>query len=110
MFLGGKFGFLLKGGWTMNAKQPVAVPLHHWINYPFRALHLTRLSARLLPALIFFSACAVTSAQQAIKTGPEVGSTLPSFEALDQNGRLQNLQSILGPKGALLVFYRSADW
>ena len=71
---------------------------------------LTRLSARLLPALIFFSACAVTSAQQAIKTGPEVGSTLPAFEALDQNGRLQNLQTILGPKGALLVFYRSADW
>ena len=71
---------------------------------------LTRLSARLLPVLIFFSACAVTSAQQAIKTGPEVGSTLPALEAPDQNGRLQNLQTILGPKGALLVFYRSADW
>jgi hypothetical protein len=71
---------------------------------------LTRLGARLLPALIFFSACAVTSAQQAIKTGPEVGSTLPAFEARDQDGRLQNLQTILGPKGALLVFYRSADW
>ena len=75
-----------------------------------RALHLTRRRARLLPALIFFSACAVTSAQQAIKTGPEVGSTVPAFEAPDQNGRLQNLQSILGPKGALLAFYRSADW
>jgi hypothetical protein len=71
---------------------------------------LTRQSARLLPALIFFSACAVTSAQQAIKTDPEVGSTLPAFEAPDQNGRLQNLQSILGPKGALLVSCRSADW
>ena len=71
---------------------------------------LARLSGRLLPALIFFSACAVTSAQQAIKTGPEVGSTLPAFEAPDQNGQLQNLQTILGPKGALLVFYRSADW
>ena len=71
---------------------------------------LTRLSGRLLPALIFFSACAVISAQHAIKTGPEVGSTLPAFEAPDQNGQLQNLQTILGPKGALLVFYRSADW
>jgi cytochrome oxidase Cu insertion factor (SCO1/SenC/PrrC family) len=69
------------------------------------------LRARLLAALMFFSACTVTSAaQQAIKTGPEVGSMLPSFEAPDQNGRLQHLQSIRGPKGALLVFFRSADW
>ena len=94
----------------MNTRHRVAISLRHWINYPLRALHLTCRSARLLPVLIFFSACAVTSAQQAIKTGPEVGSTVPSFEAPDQNGRLQNLQTILGPKGALLVFYRSADW
>ena len=42
-------------------------------------------------ANLIFSACAVTWAQQAIKTGPEVGSTLPSFEAPDQNGRLAEL-------------------
>lgn len=73
--------------------------------------HMTALGTRMLPALIFFSACTVTSAaQQAIKTGPEVGSMLPSFEAPDQNGRLHDLKSILGPKGALLVFFRSADW
>jgi len=81
----------------MNTKRPVAIPLLAGIHYP-------------LQALIVFSICTVTFAQQAIKTGPEVGSTLPSFEAADQNGRTQNLQSILGPKGALLVFYRSADW
>ena len=61
-------------------------------------------------ALILFAAGTVGFAQQAIKTGPEVGGTLPSFEALDQNGRPQDLKSILGPKGALLVFFRSADW
>jgi hypothetical protein len=66
--------------------------------------------ARLRLALILFAACSVAFAQQAIKTGPEVGSTVPSFEALDQNGRPQNLKSILGPRGALLVFFRSADW
>jgi hypothetical protein len=110
MFWGGKLEFREKGGRYMNTKHPVAIPLRHGINYPLRALRLTRLSARLLPALIFFLACPITSAQQAIKTGPEVGSTLPSFEAPDQNGRLENLQTILGPKGALLVFYRSADW
>jgi hypothetical protein len=88
----------------------MAIRLHQWINYPLRALAWTSLSTPLLPALIFFSACAITSAQQAIKTGPEVGATLPSFQAPDQNGRPQNLTSVLGPKGALLVFYRSADW
>jgi len=87
-----------------------ASPLRHAANPPRRGLRLTRLVARLLPALIFFSACAVSSAQQAIKTGPEVGSTVPMFEAPDQNGQRQNLKSILGPKGAMLVFYRSADW
>jgi hypothetical protein len=28
----------------------------------------------------------------------------------DQNGKTWTLQSIIGPKGAMLVFYRSADW
>jgi len=94
----------------MNTKHPVAGELCDWNNYTLQTLRFTRLRTHLVPALIFFSTCAVASAQQAIKTGPEVGSTLPSFEAPDQNGRAQNLQSVLGPKGALLVFYRSADW
>ena len=94
----------------MTAKPRVSRPLRRGIDYRLHALPWTRLSARLLPVLILFSACAVTWAQQAIKTGPEVGSSVPSFEAPDQNGRLQNLKSILGPKGALLVFFRSADW
>jgi hypothetical protein len=47
---------------------------------------------------------------QNIKTGPAVGSALPDFSAPDQSGRTQTLKSIMGPKGAMLVFYRSADW
>lgn len=94
----------------MNVKNAVAIPLRHASKPPVRALRLRRLGARLLPALIFFSACAVSSAQQAIKTGPEVGSTVPTLEAPDQNGQPQSLKSILGPNGAMLVFYRSADW
>ena len=46
----------------------------------------------------------------AVKSGPEVGSPMPGFEAPDQNGKLHTLKSLLGPKGAVLVFYRSADW
>jgi hypothetical protein len=47
---------------------------------------------------------------QKISTGPEVGSTLPDFTAQDQAGRTQTLKSIMGTKGAMVVFYRSADW
>jgi AhpC/TSA family len=46
----------------------------------------------------------------AIHTGPEVGAKFPDFEAADQNGRTHKLASLLGPKGAVLVIYRSADW
>ncbi len=45
-----------------------------------------------------------------IRTGPGVGSPVPKFEAQDQHGRVRTLESISGPKGALLVFFRSADW
>jgi len=47
---------------------------------------------------------------QKISTGPEVGSIVPEFAAPDQAGRMQTLKSIMGPKGAMLVFVRSADW
>ena len=43
-------------------------------------------------------------------SGPAVGTAVPQFLLPDQNGSVHTLQSILGPKGALLVFYRSADW
>ena len=42
--------------------------------------------------------------------GIPVGSKIPAFEAMDQKGIVQTFESIRGPKGAFLVFYRSADW
>lgn len=44
------------------------------------------------------------------KLGPQVGQAVPDFNLRDQNGKTWTLQSIMGPKGAMLVFYRSADW
>jgi hypothetical protein len=49
-------------------------------------------------------------AQAAVTTGPEIGQAIPAFSMVDQNGTTQTLKSVMGPKGALLVFYRSADW
>jgi len=42
--------------------------------------------------------------------GPQIGSAVPAFSGVDQLGRTQTLQSVMGPKGAMLVFFRSADW
>ena len=44
------------------------------------------------------------------KLGPQVGGRVPDFSLKDQNGTTQTLHSIMGPKGAMLVFIRSADW
>ena len=42
--------------------------------------------------------------------GLPVGSAAPQFELKDQSGRNQNFGSLTGPKGLVLVFFRSADW
>ena len=44
------------------------------------------------------------------KLGPQVGQRVPDFSLKDQNGKIWTLQSIMGPKGVMLVFIRSADW
>jgi hypothetical protein len=44
------------------------------------------------------------------KLGPQVGQQVPDFSLKDQSGATRTLNSIMGPKGAMLVFIRSADW
>ena len=44
------------------------------------------------------------------RLGPRVGERVPDFSLKDQYGKTQTLQSIMGPRGAMLVFQRSADW
>ena len=50
------------------------------------------------------------SAIDVSRLGPQVGDLVPDFSLEDQNGRTWTRQSIMGPKGAMLVFIRSADW
>ena len=45
-----------------------------------------------------------------VASGPAIGERVPDFRLRDQNGATHTLSSVLGPKGALLVFFRSADW
>ena len=42
--------------------------------------------------------------------GPQVGEQVPEFSLPDQNGEMRTLESISGPRGAMLLFHRSADW
>lgn len=44
------------------------------------------------------------------RLGPQVGQRVPDFSLNDQAGRTRTLQSIMGSRGAMLVFFRSADW
>ena len=44
------------------------------------------------------------------RLGPQVGERVPDFSLTDQNGRAQTLKTLMGPSGAMLVFFRSADW
>jgi peroxiredoxin len=42
--------------------------------------------------------------------GLPLGTRIPSFRAVDQNGNVQTFDSIRGPNGAVIYFYRSASW
>src|SRR6185369_8103157 len=64
----------------------------------------------------FVAAAAIVGSAQGVrkidvsKLGPQVGEMVPDFNLADQQGRKRTLQSVMGPKGAMIVFYRSADW
>jgi peroxiredoxin len=42
--------------------------------------------------------------------GPQVGTMVPDFTLADQYQRPRTLHSLMGPRGLMLVFSRSADW
>ena len=42
------------------------------------------------------------------KLGPQVGTRVPDFTFVDQKGQSRTLASLMGPKGLMLVFYRSS--
>jgi len=76
----------------------------------------TRKLIHLAIAVIVLAAVHMNAQQQArakidvSKLGPQVGDKVPDFSLPDQTGTVKTLQSIMGPKGAMLLFIRSADW
>jgi hypothetical protein len=42
--------------------------------------------------------------------GLEMGQPAPTFALTDQFGHEQSNQTLKGPKGTVILFFRSADW
>jgi peroxiredoxin len=61
---------------------------------------------RKIPILLLVALCSLTAAD----FGPPTGSRFPAFSLPDQSGKLHSSRSLLGPKGAVILFYQSADW
>jgi peroxiredoxin len=61
---------------------------------------------------VFALLCGIAvSIAGAADPGPAVGEAFPhALEAKDQDGTLQSLDSLMGPKGVAVFFVRSADW
>lgn len=67
----------------------------------------------MLAVLAMSASGLVSQAPQVIdtaKVGPQVGAVVPAFAGVDQFGKPHTLASTYGPNGAMLVFFRSADW
>jgi len=68
---------------------------------------MTRRRWWLLTAILAAAGAAQTGGES---PGPAVGTAAPWFQLTDQNGQTRALRSLFGPKGLMLVFFRSADW
>ena len=61
--------------------------------------------------LIFLGLAAPVLANPDFELGPPTGSRAPAIGTpLDQTGKPRSMQSLMGDKGLVLFFFRSADW
>jgi len=62
--------------------------------------------------VILMTLCVATAvAATSEPWGPDMGSTMPDrLRNLDQDGRQQSFDSLVGQKGLVIVFLRSLDW
>ena len=71
---------------------------------------LRRGRALLAAALLAMLPVAAPAQTASSEKGPAVGRPAPAFRARDQFGREQTLETLAGPNGLVLLFFRSADW
>ena len=59
---------------------------------------------------VLFAAGAFAHQVDVTTLGPQVGQKALDFSLPGHDGKIHNLASAAGPKGTMLVFFRSADW
>jgi hypothetical protein len=94
---------------TLDCRRRSTVPLFLAV----RASRLRKTNAvfcGLVAVLWFVALAAQAPTIDTSSIGPPVGQKVPDYSGTDQLGRKHTLASSLGPKGAMLVFFRSADW
>jgi hypothetical protein len=94
----------------MSASARVEAALTRNILAVVAALGLLAPSISLQAAVRIQTVGAVTPAVDVTRLGPQVGEKVPDFHLPDQRGQVRTLSSLMGPKGLVLVFIRSADW
>ncbi len=75
------------------------------------------MNAKLLSALLLsFCSLAIglasqaTTSPDATEIGIAIGQKMPQFVAPDQSGKEISSETLKGPNGTMLLFFRSADW
>ena len=78
---------------------------------PVASVDLLLRRRRVVSGLVLMIAGLTTPALADAPFGPRVGTVAPRIEALqDQNGKPRELMALAGPKGVVLMFFRSARW
>jgi cytochrome oxidase Cu insertion factor (SCO1/SenC/PrrC family) len=76
----------------------------------FRALVIAAIVSATSFASATLQSRQTTAAVDVTTLGPQVGEKVPDFSLPDPHGQTRTLASLMGPKGLVLVFSRSADW
>src|SRR5277367_3026768 len=69
-----------------------------------------RINNRVWLLSLLFGNVFLSSAQAQTIIGLQPGIKAPEISLADQTGKTQNLGTLTGPNGLLLLFFRSADW
>ena len=74
----------------------------------------TRLQRLVLAVALSLLVCPSLVGQAVAKQLPgaqlKIGNRIPVLSGVDQFGKQQNFDSLKGPNGLVLLFFRSADW
>ena len=61
-------------------------------------------------AVLLLASPLLLAQNAAFDVGIKIGERIPAFKLSDQNGSVRDFNSVKGSKGAVLLFFRSADW